>query len=225
MRLIDADTAQAGLTIVANVQTNGKGQRGNHWQDTPFQSLLMSIIITPVHLLTDQFIYNACVTVAIAEVLQNLCENIDVRIKWPNDVIINDKKAGGVLIENVLRGSTWSFSIVGLGLNVLQEYFSTELPNATSIYAQSGKRFDIAELGRRIREAILDRVYGGTSAGEIMKNYNDHLYRRSLKQSFTDGKAEWMATILRARRDGQLEVQLEDGTLTSYTHGIVGWKW
>jgi BirA family transcriptional regulator, biotin operon repressor / biotin---[acetyl-CoA-carboxylase] ligase len=225
MRLIDADTAQAGLTIVATMQTNGKGQRGNHWRDTPSESLLMSIIIAPVHTLRDQFVYNACVTVAIAEILQNLCENIDVRIKWPNDVIINDKKAGGVLIENVLRGNEWSFSIIGIGLNILQAYFPAELPNATSIYAQSGKIFDVTELGRTLRAAILQKVYSGAMVEEIMKDYNDYLYRRFLKQRFTDGTTEWDATVLQARQDGQLEVQLEDGRLTSYTHGIVGWKW
>lgn len=225
MRLIDADTAQAGLTIVADEQTSGKGQRGNNWNDIPLQSLLMSIVVSPVHALSDQFAYNACVTSAIAAVLQNLCESVDVCIKWPNDVIMNDKKAGGVLIENVLRGSEWVYSIVGFGLNVRQEQFAPDLPNATSVYLQTGKLFDVVELGWQIRAAILEKVYSATSVSDIMKDYNENLYRRSEKQLFTDGTSVWGATIIQALSNGQLEVQQENGMFTRYTHGAISWKW
>src|SRR5689334_16225981 len=65
MRLIDADTAQSGLTIVAGQQTMGKGQRGRQWLDKPGENLLMSIIIAPAYSLEEQFIFNMAVTSAI----------------------------------------------------------------------------------------------------------------------------------------------------------------
>src|SRR6202012_6126707 len=77
MRLIDADTAQPGLTIVAAQQTEGKGQRGRKWADVPGQSLLMSIITTPRQALNEQFIFNAAATVSSVETLQNGYENWD----------------------------------------------------------------------------------------------------------------------------------------------------
>ena len=120
MQLIDANKAQHGLTIVTQSQSEGKGQRGKTWLDAPGQSLLMSIIIHPKKEINDQFVFNAAVAVAIANVLQKSNHNWDIRIKWPNDIIINAKKAGGILIENILRGSRWTHSVVGLGLNVKQ---------------------------------------------------------------------------------------------------------
>jgi len=116
MRLIDADTAQPGLTIVSDMQTAGKGQRGRIWVDTPNESLLMSIVVQLPYDVEHQFAFNVTVSLAIADYLQDLKENWDVRIKWPNDIIINDKKAGGMLIENVIRGSQWAYAVVGLGV-------------------------------------------------------------------------------------------------------------
>ena len=101
MQLIDANKAQHGLTIVAQKQLAGKGQRGNTWADTPGESLLMSIIAMPDRAIHEQFVFSASVAVAIAKVLQKLNNNWQVNVKWPNDIIVNDKKAGGILIENV----------------------------------------------------------------------------------------------------------------------------
>lgn len=225
MRLIDADTAQPGLTITANEQSAGKGQRGRQWAGIPGQSMLMSIILTPGYGLDRQFIFNAAVSVAIAGVLQALNEQWDVRIKWPNDIIINDKKAGGVLIENVLRGDSWTYAVVGFGLNVLQEDFPAELPYATSLYIQSGKRFRVRQLVDLFRQAMIEAVYAGQKDAEIMKHYNEFLYRSGKLQQFTDGDKDWEATVAEATPGGQLKVVDADGMEALYTHGVVNWKW
>jgi len=225
MSMIDADMAQPGLTIVANSQKTGKGQRGRNWVDTPGQSLLMSIIICPNRPLNEQFIFNASAANAIADVLHELYKNWDIRIKWPNDIIVNDKKAGGVLIENVLRGNKWVYSIIGLGLNIKQEEFSMELPFATSLKIGSGKGFEISELLKLLREKILEYTNASSSANRIMEEYNEHLYRRGEIQSFTDSKNEWDAIILGVNNDGTLKVQTEEGRIVSYTHGSILWNW
>ena len=72
MWLIDADTAQAGLTIVTKVQTAGKGQRGKLWVDNPGESLLMSIVLAPVYKIERQFSFNVAISLAIADVLQEI---------------------------------------------------------------------------------------------------------------------------------------------------------
>ena len=225
MRLIDADTARPGLTITATEQTAGKGQRGRHWAGMPGQSLLMSLVTTPRQPLEQQFVFSAAVAVAIAEVLDTLHEGWNVKIKWPNDIIINDKKAGGILIENILRGGSWSYGIVGLGLNILQPYFPLELPNATSLRIASGKAFDLHTLRDMLRQNILVALYGNTSAEETMRLYNQYLYRRSEEQAFSDGREGWLGIIVKANPDGKLMVQLENGSIAHYTHGDVTWMW
>jgi len=225
MALIDADTAQPGLTIIAQEQTNGKGQRGRLWKDIPGQSILMSIITAPVLGLEYQFVFSATVAVAVAEVLQALNELWDVRIKWPNDIIINDKKTGGILIENVLRGSKWLYAVIGLGINVLQDSFDTALPNAGSLKIASGKTYDVNLLARQIRDHILTLTAAAISNEEIIGKYNKLLYKIHQHQAFTSEDSEWKAVILQALPNGQLQVQHEDGSVTAYTHGAVTWKW
>jgi BirA family biotin operon repressor/biotin-[acetyl-CoA-carboxylase] ligase len=222
MRLIDADSAQAGLTIVAGEQSQGKGQRGKKWEDVPSQSLLMSLVLIPNRNLDEQFMFNATISVAIANVLLSIHENWDVRIKWPNDIIINDKKAGGLLIENVIRGSNWLYGIAGLGINVLQDYFPRYLP---SLKYASGKDFDLSDLLQQIRKSILEYMYGGTPDSEIYAAYNSLLYRYDCSQAFTDGTNEWNALVKSVNLRGQLEVILPDGSMEAYTHGSVFWKW
>ncbi|MBX2905850.1 MAG: biotin--[acetyl-CoA-carboxylase] ligase [Taibaiella sp.] len=226
MQLINDDKAQAGLTIVAKSQSNGRGQRGRMWMDEPGESLLMSIIVTPKQAIWEQFVFSASVVVSIANVLQNFLPGHPVRIKWPNDIIIHDKKAGGILIENVLRGSHWTHSIIGLGLNVHQKQIPNLLPHATSLTHATGQQFDMAQLRDRIREHILSAVLYPISTARIMQAYNNLLYKRGELQKFSDFNGSWMATILHTRTDGSLEVK-QDGTdqVQFFHHGQIKWEW
>ena len=226
MQLINDDKAQAGLTIVAKSQGNGRGQRGRVWVDEPGQSLLMSIIVTPKQAIWEQFVFSASVAVAIANVLQNFAPGHKVRIKWPNDIIVHDKKAGGILIENVLRGSRWTHSIVGLGLNVHQQNFPDILPHATSLKAATGVDFDTAQLRDRLREHILAAVLYPVSTARIMQAYNELLYKKGELQKFSDFNGSWMATVLHTRTDGSLEVKPENSeSVLFFHHGQVKWEW
>jgi len=225
MQLIDADTAQYGLTILAKQQTKGKGQRGRQWIDQAGHSLLTSIICCPQYTLDQQFAFSAAVATAIADVLTQLYEGWNVCIKWPNDIIINDKKAGGILIENVLRGNIWTYAIIGLGLNISQESFPLELPFATSLKIASGKNFSVASVFASIREGILRKTAMAASESEILDEYNTFLYRKGCRQIFTSGNEEWSATVFSVQPNGTLLVQEEDGRVKQYSHGTETWKW
>jgi BirA family biotin operon repressor/biotin-[acetyl-CoA-carboxylase] ligase len=225
MGLIDDGSAQPGLTITANEQTKGKGQRGKKWEGTVGENLLMSIILEPVYPIEEQFLFSANIAAAIANVLQNLNEQWNVQIKWPNDIIINDKKAGGILIENVIRGNTWSYSIIGFGLNVLQYYFPNYLPFATSLRLASGKTFSVIDIRDKLRHAIIEQTFTRRSAQEVMGAYNNFLFRKDKDQLFSDGIHSCPAVVKEATPQGQLRVQLADGTIAIYTHGSVTWEW
>jgi len=224
MQLVDANKAFPGLTITAKSQTGGKGQRGKTWIDAPGQSLLMSIVTAPALTINEQFRFNACVAVAVANVLQKLYENWKIHIKWPNDIIINDKKAAGLLIENVLRGSFWAHSIIGIGLNVMQDNFPPDLPFATSLKIASGYDFDIARLRDDIRENILAATQNPLPPN-AMEMYNAYLYKRGRMQGFSDATGSWVATISGVHNNGTIELQKEDGAIAFYHHGQVVWEW
>jgi BirA family biotin operon repressor/biotin-[acetyl-CoA-carboxylase] ligase len=225
MRLIDADTAQPGLTITAIVQSQGKGQRGRQWLDAAGESLLMSIILVPTVGIDRQFVFSAMIANAVADALTELHEHWDVRIKWPNDIIINDKKAGGILIENVLRGTQWLYAIVGTGLNINQQRFPDILPWATSLKIASGKEFNIALVRDLVRKHVFRAVTSGQSSNAVMQQYNELLYRRGSIQQFADSNTEWEGFINEVTPDGRLHIQLPDGNSEAYVHGAVQWVW
>ncbi len=224
MHMIDANKAQHGLTITAKSQTEGKGQRGNQWLDRPGDSLLMSIIVDPKRAISGQFSFNAAIAVAIANVLQNIAKNATIHIKWPNDIIVDDKKAGGILIENVLRGQLWAHSVVGVGINVRQEKMNEELPFATSLKIATGIDVDMVGLRNSLIESIRRAVDNPSPPEKVMAQYNELLYKRGSKQTFSDNTGQWEATVLNAQDDGTLQVQKEEGNV-SYQHGQVRWVW
>lgn len=223
MQLVNDDKAHNGLTITARSQHNGKGQRGRKWTDAPGKSLLMSIIITPQMPISAQFAFSASIAVAVVNVLQKLLPACSVNIKWPNDIIINDKKAGGILIENALRGSLWTHSIVGIGLNILQDTFPDILPSATSLLIASGHTFQVDEVRDTLRTAIIACCARHANVPVVMENYNELLFHRGKEQLFTGNDEAWYATIIQAHEDGTLEVTDMDGRTAFYVHGQVKW--
>src|SRR5690606_16121061 len=121
-----------GTVIMAEEQTAGKGQKGSKWISDPGKNLTFSLLLKPTFLSpVHQFDLNIAVCVSIFETLFPLMGN-QVKMKWPNDIFVNDKKLGGILIENILQGNSWKESIIGIGINVNQEDFG-DLENACSI--------------------------------------------------------------------------------------------
>ena len=225
MQLIDADKAQPGMVITALNQTAGKGQRGKTWADVPGQSLLMTMIVAPRHHLAEQTVFNAAVACAIANVLQKLHKDWRLHIKWPNDIIINDKKAAGILIENVLRGSRWAYAVIGIGLNVRQTAFPGDLPNATSLAVESGQIMELQPILNELQHAINAATCYPAAAGETMSMFNQYLYKRDQPQAFsTDGQL-WMGIVRQVWPDGTLEVEHGNGECIRYRHGQIVWEW
>mgnify|MGYP003576143440 CR=1 FL=1 len=225
MRLIDADTALDGLTITARKQLAGKGQRGRQWEGGESQSLMMSIIVKPRFGIDDQFLLCAIAALSVIDTLEYMQVDEDLKIKWTNDIIINDKKAGGILIENVLRGDAWSYTVIGIGINVLQDQLALHLPYATSLKISAARDFDIAMLRDEIRYNIFRHLEGSIDADELIGRYNDYLFRKDALQDFSDGSTSWKAEVKQVMKDGKLKVREMSGEETFYTHGVINWQW
>ena len=126
-----------GLVVTANFQTSGNGQRGKSWESSIGDNLLISIVIEPNILTKNQFLLSKCVALALYDLLTLYTD--DVSIKWPNDILINDKKIAGILIQNKVKSDKISHSVIGIGLNINQMVFKDYLPKATSILSDSSK--------------------------------------------------------------------------------------
>ncbi len=131
------------VAFIAKYQEKGKGQGTNEWESEKEMNLTFSLLKTNLALQASEvFLLNKLVAVAIVELLKQLkVEN--VKIKWPNDILVNGRKICGILINNILFGSNLQNSIIGIGLNVNQKNFNTYERQATSILLETGKKHEI----------------------------------------------------------------------------------
>ncbi len=136
-----------GEVVVCGNQTQGKGQRGNIWESEANKNLTCSIYLKPTFLrATEQFLLNQFICVSLFEYLQEKKWDVEVRIKWPNDILINGKKVAGILIENLLKGSLLEHAVIGIGLNLNQEKFFFRENESKSIQAVALKEFNKTDL-------------------------------------------------------------------------------
>jgi BirA family transcriptional regulator, biotin operon repressor / biotin---[acetyl-CoA-carboxylase] ligase len=216
---IHAGLAQHGMAIFAHEQLSGKGQRGKGWSSEKGVNIILSIVIKPQPLLlTQQFMLSACVAVAVHDLFMKYA-GADTKIKWPNDLYWQDRKAGGLLIESGVRSresgpdsnrdGTWEWSIVGIGININQTTFPSELPNPVSLKQITGKTFDTVELAKELCELLNKNFDELLNDGfeKIYAAYLADLYKINSTVKFKKGNRVFEATIKSVSSSGKLIVQ------------------
>jgi BirA family biotin operon repressor/biotin-[acetyl-CoA-carboxylase] ligase len=197
--LIDNGLAAEKTVIIALEQTAGKGQYGNNWDSQSGMGLYMSVVLEPKNIATeDQIIFNKAISCGVASYIQDR-SNKEVRIKWPNDIVIDNNKIGGLLIENNLRGNHISSVVVGVGINLNQSTF-TGLYNfpPISLFQITNKNFDPAieaeYLYDKIWLAYLRFMNGDKEV--IDGDYKNLLYRRMITSHFKKGSEIFDAVLI-----------------------------
>src|SRR5690606_19136613 len=128
------------MVLVTENQLEGKGQMGNKWHSQQGKSLTVSVFKKTMLSIDKQFYLNMAVSLAVENTLK-IFKIPDINIKWPNDILSANKKAGGILIENFVKSSMINGSVIGIGLNV-NETELPGLPQATSLKMISGEDYD-----------------------------------------------------------------------------------
>jgi BirA family transcriptional regulator, biotin operon repressor / biotin---[acetyl-CoA-carboxylase] ligase len=132
-----------GSVISTDFQNAGKGLDTNKWHSSKAQNLLFSLAIKPDFLApSEQFLITKIISLSLAEVLSHFLPGATIRIKWPNDIYVHNKKIAGILISNIISGNSFEFSIIGIGLNVNETKFPDWIPNPVSMFQIFGKEFD-----------------------------------------------------------------------------------
>ena len=207
-----------GLTILADHQTAGRGQRGNAWQAPSGQNLTFSVVLRPTFLAAPaQFALSIAVALAGLDTLRAVlppAPAATARVKWPNDLYLGDRKVGGILIENALRGSLIGFSVVGIGLNVNQLEFDPALPNPTSLALAAGRQLDRAAVLTTLLTNLEARYLALRSGAEARQRaiYLLHLYRigELVRFAFADGAPPAEGVIRGVDARGQLVIAFSD---------------
>ena len=203
--------------VVAQHQTQGRGQMGTSWESETGKNLMFSLFKDlSVHVVEFPFYISMAISLAILKALQQL-HIPDLRIKWPNDILSADKKICGILIENVIKDRLNS-TIIGIGVNVNQTEFEN-LPQASSLKNITGIHYNLDEVlhyimkhTRYYSQLLQDGEY------DVVKNeYEAYLFRKDKPSTFKDSDGGlFLGFIKGVTKYGKLMVLLEDQIVKKY---------
>ncbi len=213
-KLLSQNLCQNGAVIMADVQTQGKGQRGNIWLSESGKNLLCSFVFKPDNLsVENQIALTWATSLSLLQTLRNF--NIEALIKWPNDIFVGGKKIAGILIENQLQGSKISCSIIGIGLNINQTFF--EDLNATSLLLETNQivepRTFLNLLANEMNEQF-ELIY--SSNFELLKSeYEANLFQMNELSSYEDEFGEFIGKIIGSTNEGKILIE-KSNAIQSY---------
>jgi len=172
MEQIKAGKAISGSCYNTPFQTHGKGQHGRIWESEKGQNLLCSYVLELKSLNPsknwgpeDQKGLSAAVAIG-AKAFFGAHAGDETLIKLPNDIFWRDRKAGGILIENSLRGTEWTWAVIGIGFNINQTSFSPDAPNPVSLRQITGRQWEIARLQTELSKALTKSIQDWIQVGE-----------------------------------------------------------
>lgn len=196
-------------------QTKGRGQYGNIWSSSAEKNLAYTLAVNVKNTKLSDFMFNYYTANVIRDFLANLTENT-VKIKWPNDIILKNKKIVGILIEKKKINQN-NYFIIGAGFNILQEKFDA-VSNAGSLLTQTGRRFNLNEFTIALHDFIVEKLKKIPSEDEIMDYFNANLFRKDEISVFELNGKRQNGIIKNADRNGEILIELENDGLQSFYH-------
>jgi BirA family biotin operon repressor/biotin-[acetyl-CoA-carboxylase] ligase len=224
--LLRIEEVEEGTIFLTFRQTSGRGQGRNVWESEDYKNLTFSLILKP-HFLpaSSQFLISQVVSTGIVAALDRVID--DVRIKWPNDILLGMRKLCGILIENSIIGSNLDWTVVGVGLNVNQDRFANYNPEAVSLKQILGRTLDTEALLFSIFDEIMSR-YSLLKEGkenEIVELYYQRLFRMGEWWKYRKDGIEFEAKITGTDEFGRLMLEDRSGDITHWPFKGVEMVW
>jgi BirA family biotin operon repressor/biotin-[acetyl-CoA-carboxylase] ligase len=218
--------AKEGTIIISDEQTSGRGRHRREWKSNAYKGIYLSIILKPKTLKGEPTLLTLLSAVAVAEALKKV-HPFNIDIKWPNDILINDKKASGILIEISTQSNKIMHIVIGIGVNVLQneeDLSEIGFDQATSLYLESGSEF--------LREVIIVQILQSFEEWyNKLQEEGPHIILNQWKHlsSYWKGKKIKVSTIDRSfvgvtqgiNEDGSLMVKKENGLMERILGGNI----
>lgn len=221
-RLSKSEPLTEGSVILAVHQTKGRGQMDSIWKTRAGENLTFSFPLYPRFLsIQNQFWLNIGISLAVLKSIQEVLPKHDVSIKWPNDILINNKKASGMLIENSLKGKIWNYSIVGIGININQEDFEVDTQfSATSFKNEDKQHFDLDQVFQIVCKHLnhyYTELQDSENWDDLKQTYLDNLLGYNKIRSFRIQKSGFIqeGVIQNVDEFGQLCIQI-DGRIEKF---------
>lgn len=204
--------------VLTNRQLSGRGQMGNGWLSREGQSLTFSMFKHFKNLeIEQQFMISMAVSLGILEGLKAL-DIPKMTIKWPNDILSANHKIGGILIENVLEGTSVKCSIIGIGINVNETEFPS-LAQASSLKLETGKNFHLEEVLDTILKKVFKNLKNLTAKdfSEMKQLYENNLFQKEMVSVFETPEGSRFNGIIKGISDiGEILIQTENDSLQKF---------
>ncbi|MDR1672650.1 MAG: biotin--[acetyl-CoA-carboxylase] ligase [Bacteroidales bacterium] len=202
--------------VVADCQTEGRGQGSNAWESESGKNLTFSILLYPTFVKgAEQFGISKAVALAVCDFVAQYADSVTV--KWPNDVYAGDRKITGILVENFMEGARVTKTIAGIGVNINQEQFVGDAPNPVSLYQITSRYFDLENCLHRILQRIADRYLQLRTTPETLHNdYIRRLYRFNEWKTYCADGERFEARIIGVNRYGMLELRTADNSIRTF---------
>lgn len=204
--------------VVTNYQTRGRGQRGASWSSQKGKNLMFSVFKRNCCVsVDDQFYISMVTSLAIIKTLQSF-QVPKLAVKWPNDILSEQKKICGILIENVIKFNEIEGTIIGIGLNVNQTQFKN-LPQASSILNLTGIIYNPEEFLTKI-VTHLKFYFEKLEQGKqdfIKRAYEALLFRKNKPSTFQQKNGEILLGFINGvSTNGNLQVLTEDDIIKEF---------
>ena len=215
--------AEEGTVVVAEIQTAGRGRQGRNWVSRQ-GNLYMSIVFRPSieHLPFLSILAGVATVRAIRKT-----SGLDPRIKWPNDIMLNGKKVGGILVESVSTGEKVNYAIVGIGVNVnldretLDDIRRVDSRVATALDTSAGRSISREDVFRQLLHD-LDSLYLQVVQGESpMPEWRSLLETLGQRVEVRWGQESYIGLAEGVDDLGNLQLRLDEGRLITLTAGDV----
>lgn len=216
--LIEAGQGGEDQVIIADYQDDGRGQGAHSWHSQKGKNLLMSILLHPAFLsASDQFQLSRLTSLALCDTLES--EGLEPMIKWPNDILTNQGKIAGILIEHRIVGGKISHTIIGLGVNLNQLLFPEYPISATSFILEKGIKANPETMANRLVRRILTRykMLEEGNGEEFMLEYQKRLYLINEPSSYIIEGNTFTGVIRGVNKFGELQVDIS-GELRTFGH-------
>lgn len=210
LRLLQARQAVAPFVVLAESQTRGRGRRGRTWQSPVAENLYLSIAYPVTGGLAQLQGASLCVGLAVLDALGPL-ELADVGLKWPNDILVDGRKLGGVLLELVGDPQDICHVVIGIGLNVNSRLLDAVQQPWTSLYRVLGQRIDRSELALCLMRSLA-RYWGVQQRegfGALREEWEAaHLWQGRRCVLSSEGGRAVEGVVLGVTNDGSLRLDL-----------------
>jgi BirA family biotin operon repressor/biotin-[acetyl-CoA-carboxylase] ligase len=203
--------------VVTNNQEKGRGQRDAEWHSEAGKNLTFSVLVRDLIMNpTDLFTLNIAVALSVFETLNQLTSK-KCAVKWPNDIMADNKKIAGILIENAIQQNGEIYSVIGIGLNVNQINFNF-INNVTSLKLLQSLDFNLDNVLNSLLENLKQNISLVRNKSDLLwKKYLENLFKKEIPTTFEDeNQQKFMGIIKGVSSVGQLQVLLEDDSIKNY---------